>query len=227
MVKLLREYAKVIGFTFTGLVFGAAFFLLFINFYHYKDVTTTISKSDTDTQRLQDVKNKLQEVRNITDSFNPNVYSGPKERVMLMTINSKLQLCLKAFDDENLNKYLNQKEMNIKDVYYFKNNYQSTIVNGCVVTQLYELGLTGDEEKYHDSDLRKVAPFIKLDIDTITEDNTFVTKAMENNSSYFFSSDNAKLNFELTRDSYYEVYRSYLKSVDLVYNIAKWFQGII
>ncbi len=227
MIKLLREYSRVIGLTFTGLVFGSAFFLLFINFYHYKDVTTTMTKSDSDIAKLQEVNSKLQEVRDITNSFNPNAYSGPKERVTLMTINSKLQLCLKAFEDQTLNKYLNQKEMNIKDVYYFKNNYQKNIVNGCIVTQLLELGLTGEETNYHDPDLAKVAPFIKIDIDSIIEDNTFVSKAMENNSSYYFSSDNAKQDFELTRDSYNEVYRSYLKSVDLVHEVAKWFQGIV
>ena len=37
MKKVLLEYASMIGYTVTGLVFGVAFFLLFINFYHSQE----------------------------------------------------------------------------------------------------------------------------------------------------------------------------------------------
>ena len=229
MIKLLKEYTKVIGYTFTGLVFGAAFFLLFINFYHYKDISTTLVKNDEDMQKMQqDVNNKLSEVKNITSSFNPNVYNGPKERVMLMTINSKLQLCVKEFEDEDLNKMLNKKEMSITDVYRFQNLYQSKIVNGCIVTQLYDLTVTGNEAKYQDADLAKIAPFLKLNADNIRKDNDYVSKVLLNNGSFFFSSENSKSNmFEMTRDSYYEVNHSYLESVDLLLEFSRWFKGIV
>ena len=34
MKKILLEYANIIGYTITGLVFGLGFFLLFINAWH-------------------------------------------------------------------------------------------------------------------------------------------------------------------------------------------------
>ena len=228
MIKLLKEYLKVIGYTFTGLVFGATFFLLFINFYHYKDISTKLVKADSSIQKLQTVNEKLTEIKGTVSSFNPNLYNGPKERVMLMTINSRMQLCVKAFENEDLNKMLNKKEMTITDVYRLQNLYQSQIVNGCIVTQLYELGLTGENAKFHDEDLAKIAPFIKLNADSIREDNDYVSKVLLNNGSFFFSSENSKTNiYEMTRDSYAEVSSSYYKSIDLLLEISRWFKGIV
>lgn len=228
MIKLLKEYANVIGYTFTGLVFGASFFLLFINFYHYKDVNSTLVKGDGDATRLQSVKEKLEEVRGVVSNFNPNTYTGSKERVMLMSISSKMDICIRAFEDESLTELLNKEKMNVVDVYKFQNLYQGKIVNGCIVTQLYELGITGEEARFSDPDLAKIAPFIKLNADSIREDTDYLYKVLLNNGSYFFSSENSKNNiYEMTRDSYYEVQRSYLRSVDLLLEISRWFKGII
>ncbi len=228
MVKILKEYSKILGYTFIGLVFGASFFLLFINFYHYKDISTVINKGNTDNTQTAEVNQKLQEIRTITDNFNPNTYSGAKNKVELMTINSKLQLCLKEYESEELKEIFEKTELDITDVYRFQNVYQSKIVNNCVVTQLYELGLTGDKAKFTDPDLLRIAPFIKLNADKLRQDTDYVYKVLLNNGSYYFSSETSKTNiFEMTKDSYYQINNSYLSSVDFVLEVARWFNRTV
>ena len=62
MKKLLVEYAKIFGYTFTGLIFGLAFFLLFINFYHYKEINTTVDLSEKLNTEQETVNAKLEQI---------------------------------------------------------------------------------------------------------------------------------------------------------------------
>ncbi len=228
MIKLLREYSKIIGYTFVGLVFGAAFFLLFLNFYHYKDISKAYVPGENTQREYEDVKVKLQEVKNTIASFNPNTYRGSKDKLMLMTINSKLLLCVNQYEDEDFQKLINKKEFTATDIYNFQNMYQNKIVNGCVVSQLYELGLTGESAKFRDPDLTAVAPFIKLNADMLRKDTEYVYKVLLNNGSYYFSSENTKRDiYDVARDSYNEVNRSYLNSVDLLLEVSRWYRKMI
>lgn len=228
MEKLLREYSKIIGYTFVGLVFGAAFFLLFLNFYHYKDISEVYVKGETAEKQNAEVQVKLQEVKNIISSFNPNTYRGSKDKLMLMTINSKLKQCVTEFENEEFQKLINQKEMTAVDIYKFQNAYQGRIINNCVVSQLYELGLTGTEARFNDPDVAAVAPFIKLNADILRQDTDYVYKILLNNGSYYFSSESSKRNiYDLPRDSYSEVNRSYLNSVDFLLEVSRWYKKLI
>ena len=82
--------------------------------------------------------------------------------------------------------------------------------------------------KYHDADLAKIAPFLKLNADSIRTDDDYVANVLLNNGSYFFSSENSKSNiYEMTRDSFYEIRNSYTKSIDLLLEFSRWFKGIV
>ena len=45
MKKILFEYINIFAYVIVGLAFGFSFFLLFLNFYHYKEVNTKINVS--------------------------------------------------------------------------------------------------------------------------------------------------------------------------------------
>ena len=62
MKKVLFEYSNTMAYILTGFVFGISFFLLFINFYHYKDVNEIYVKQDSDYKNNQELVNKLGEI---------------------------------------------------------------------------------------------------------------------------------------------------------------------
>ena len=43
MKKILFEYINIFAYVIVGLAFGFSFFLLFLNFYHYKEVNTKVN----------------------------------------------------------------------------------------------------------------------------------------------------------------------------------------
>ena len=65
MKKILGEYSQILGYTFTGLVFGLSCFIIFLNFYHFKEVGTTVGK----TNYTNDLYTKVQENINLIYSI--------------------------------------------------------------------------------------------------------------------------------------------------------------
>ena len=63
MKKLLLEYTNIIGYTIVGLVFGLSFFLLFINFYHAKELSEVVDISAYTATNRQNMENKLSKIK--------------------------------------------------------------------------------------------------------------------------------------------------------------------
>ena len=59
MKKILLEYANIIGYTVTGLIFGLSFFLLIINFYHMQELSETISVEAYNNDNRQLIEQKI------------------------------------------------------------------------------------------------------------------------------------------------------------------------
>lgn len=225
MKKILGDYAQIIGYTFCGLVMGVGFFLLFVNFYHYKEISTVLVKSQEFFDQTEEAKTKVAEVKTNISVFDPNAYNGKYDKYELMSMKSKLEICANSYDDKELNQILNKKEISANDVFHFQNVYQNKIVNECIAVQLYELGNT---EIFKNSELHKIAPFIKINADNLLDDTNFVYNNLLNNSSYSFSSETAKTStFEETKDSYYEINKSYIRSVEFLLEISRWYKNMV
>ena len=63
MKKLLLEYANTFAYTITGLVFGCAFFLLFINFYHMQELSETVDVSQYNDNNKASIESKVQTIK--------------------------------------------------------------------------------------------------------------------------------------------------------------------
>ena len=225
MKKLLIEYCNIIAYSITGIVFGFSFFLLFINFYHYKDVNTTYKKQDSDFKINQILKTKLEKINDNANSFNPNVYKGSENIYSLSSIKSRLNICVSKINNDELTKILDKKVIDIKDVYDMQQFYQINIANECLVKQLYEVSTLSD--KFQISGLSKVSPFMEDNINNLIKSSDYLQKVIKNNSSYYFSSNSNKIDlYDQTKDSYYALLNNYTEAVDFIYDVSLWYSEV-
>lgn len=225
MKKLLIEYCNIIAYSITGIVFGFSFFLLFINFYHYKDVNTTYKKQDSDFKINQILKTKLEKINDNANSFNPNVYKGSENIYSLSSIKSRLNICVSKINNDELTKILDKKVIDIKDVYNMQQFYQINVANECLVKQLYEVSTLSD--KFQISGLSNVSPFMEDNINNLIKSSDYLQKVIKNNSSYYFSSNSNKIDlYDQTKDSYYALLNNYTEAVDFIYDVSLWYSEV-
>ncbi len=229
MKKILGEYSQILGYTFTGLVFGLACFLIFLNFYHYKEVKSTVVKTSYTDDLYASVQENINQTRANASVFNINGYSGSENGYEMLSIQSRLALCADSFSDEEIKKYFEKDELSIQDVYEFQSVYQRKVINGCVVRQLYDLTSTdGENARFTSAKAKVIAPFVKLEADALIKRTDYVAKTIKNNSSYFFSNDDTKKNiFDITKDSYYEILLAYKDASEFLLEVSKWYYKVI
>lgn len=227
MKKLLLEYFNIIAYTITGLIFGFSFFLLFINFYHYRDVNTIYIKQDSDKKAEQELNKKIETIKTNASSFDINSYKGTEDSYSLASVKSRLTLCAQSIDTETFKNILSKEKLTIKDIYDMQQFYQSQIANECLIKQLYELTLT-DNPKVNITTLKPITSFLEDNINQLTKSTDYVQKVIKNNSSYMFNSEIAKTDlYEQTKDSYYTLLNNYILSIDFIYDVSEWYKNTV
>lgn len=225
MKKVFVEYFNLIGFSITGIVFGFTFFLLLINFYHYKDVNNTYIKQDSDFKMNSEIGNKINKINENISSFDVNNYTGVENIYSLASIKSRLNTCVTKINTNEFKDILNKKEINVKDIYNMQQFYQINIANECLVKQLYEI--TSNESKIKISNSNTVTLFMQDDIESLIKSTDYLQKVIKSNSNYTFSSNSSKIDlYDNTKDSYYEILNKYNASIDYIYDVSLWFKEV-
>ena len=221
-MKIIKEFSYVFAFSITGLIFGFSFFLLFSNIYSYKEVNSSYEVQDTEFTTYKEMKQKLNSIREIANSFDPNNYKGQEDLFSVVQVQSKLNTCVDKIDTSSFDKLLTKKKIYIKDNYEMQQYYQSVISDECLVKQLYDL-TTNKNLKL--SGLDDSSLFLQNEIDNLIKSTDYIQKEIKSNSSYYFPSTNIKETlYDKTRDSYYSLLDDYKNSIDFVYDIALWYQ---
>ena len=221
-MKIIKEFSYVFAFSITGLIFGFSFFLLFSNIYSYKEVNSSYEVQDTEFTTYKEMKQKLNSIREIANSFDSNNYNGQEDLFSMVQVQSKLNTCVDKIDTSSFDKLLTKKKIYIKDNYEMQQYYQSVISDECLVKQLYDL-TTNKNLKL--SGLDDSSLFLQNEIDNLIKSTDYIQKEIKSNSSYYFPSTNIKETlYDKTRDSYYSLLDDYKNSIDFVYDIALWYQ---
>ena len=221
-MKIIKEFSYVFAFSITGLIFGFSFFLLFSNIYSYKEVNSSYEVQDTEFTTYREMKQKLNSIREIANSFDPNNYKGQEDLFSVVQVQSKLNTCVDKIDTSSFDKLLTKNKIYIKDNYEMQQYYQSVISDECLVKQLYDL-TTNKNLKL--SGLDDSSLFLQNEIDNLIKSTDYIQKEIKSNSSYYFPSTNIKETlYDKTRDSYYSLLDDYKNSIDFVYDIALWYQ---
>lgn len=221
-MKIIKEFSYVFAFSITGLIFGFSFFLLFSNIYSYKEVNSSYEVQDTEFTTYKEMKQKLNSIREIANSFDSNNYKGQEDLFSMVQVQSKLNTCVDKIDTSSFDKLLTKNKIYIKDNYEMQQYYQSVISDECLVKQLYDL-TTNKNLKL--SGLDDSSLFLQNEIDNLIKSTDYIQKEIKSNSSYYFPSTNIKETlYDKTRDSYYSLLNDYKNSIDFVYDIALWYQ---
>lgn len=221
-MKIIKEFSYVFAFSITGLIFGFSFFLLFSNIYSYKEVNSSYEVQDTEFTTYKEMKQKLNSIREIANSFDSNNYKGQEDLLSMVQVQSKLNTCVDKIDTSSFDKLLTKNKIYIKDNYEMQQYYQSVISDECLVKQLYDL-TTNKNLKL--SGLDDSSLFLQNEIDNLIKSTDYIQKEIKSNSSYYFPSTNIKETlYDKTRDSYYSLLDDYKNSIDFVYDIALWYQ---
>ena len=211
MKKLLVEYAKIFGYTFTGLIFGLAFFLLFINFYHYKEINTTVDLSEKLNTEQETVNAKLEQIKNNLNNYDQYSYNGSENVFDLNNMKIRMNSCVTIFESEEAQNYFNKTTYSLKDVYDFAMFYQNQIYNNCVILQLNAFG--ADDGVFDMSPLNEIRPFVADTISTLNIPIEYITKNIEN-------ADMSQMSFNKTM-------QSYQATLDLLIDLSAWYSNMV
>ena len=226
MKKILLEYALMIGYTVTGLVFGVAFFLLFINFYHSQELAYVADVKSINATALEVSKNKIETIRNNLSVYNQNTYSGPYDIYALNTVQLKLQACLDDLESDKVSKYLAMDSIGIQDTYDFIIAIKDTALNDCLVMKvksLFNNDIIAGLPNYY-----VIKPYVELDSNSLTGSLDYVQNLLEDTDHYHFSTDTNKKNFFSTvENSYTTGIGKYQLTLDLLVQISEWYKTVV
>ena len=226
MKKVLLEYANVFAYTITGLIFGLAFFLLFINFYHMQELAETVDVSAYNDTNKASVEEKIETIRNNINVYNQSTYNGYLNIYGLNTVQLKLQDCLEIIESEDMMKYFELDEIGINDSYNFTVDFKNKILNDCLVMQVKSLFNTDTVATLPNFDTIK--PYVELDLEALLDSTNYVQSNIENSDHYYFSTETNKANFfNLVDDSYSDIMNSYQNSLDVLVEVSNWYRDIV
>lgn len=221
MKEILKEYAKIFSYTVTGIVFIFASFYLIMNVYHMQEVASSFPLYINEDENYKEIKEKIANIDKYTNvSINKSKTTASKE--FLATLNAKLKYCSSALNNEVFKELETKKTMNIKDVYNLRNSVNANVINGCLVEQLHYLTYY-DNKDGNSNGLTNYSNYIKLNIDTISNQLNYIDKDILNNSSYYYNSSNANLSvMEKHKDMYDSIMTTYKEAASLVEMLSKW-----
>ena len=226
MKKFLLEYANVFAYTITGLIFGLAFFLLFINFYHMQELAETVDVSSYNDTNKATVESKIETIRNNISVYNQSDYTGSLNIYGLNTVQLKLQDCLEILESEDMMKYFELDEIGIKDSYNFTLDFKNKILNDCLVMQVKSMFNTDTVAML--PNFNTIKPYVELNLDTLLDSVDYVQSNIENSDHYYFTTDSNKNNFfDLVEDSYSTTMNSYQNTLDLLVEISYWYRNVV
>lgn len=226
MKKVLLEYANLIAYTITGLIFGLSFFLIFINFYHMEEINTPADVSAYNATNKQLINDKIATIKNNISVYDQSSYTGSLNIYGLNTAKIKLEECVKALESEELVKYFDQNTVYVKDVYDFSIDFKNIVLNDCLVMQLKSMFSTDTIATLPNYNIIK--PYVDLNIDNLLDSSSYVQSNLENVDHYYFSTDINKANFfDLTEDSYADIMNTYQNSLDLLVEVSNWYRSVV
>ena len=226
MKKILLEYANIIGYTVTGLIFGLSFFLLIINFYHMQELSSSVSVETYNVNNKQLIEQKLNTIRNNISVYSQDSYTGNLNIYGLNTSQIKLQECVDIMGSDEMMSYFSKNNVGIRDTYNFTVDFRNKVLNDCLVMQLKSMFNTDTISTLPNYNIIK--PYVDLNINSLVQSVGYIQSNIENSDHYYYSTDVNKSNFfDLTNNSYLEIVNKYQQSLDLLVEVSNWYRTVV
>jgi len=224
-MEFIKQYIKIINYALMGLVFGFACFYILANGYHYLEIRKDHYVILDNQPLVKEIETKLTNVTNNIASFNTNSYHGNIPNSKMMVISQNLRSCVNNFYNDTYKEIRNKNKISIIDVYNLSESYENNVLNDCVITNLHWT-TTITPENFNSNYLNNNNQLIKLYVNTLLNDTSYLKKDLLNNSSYFFNTSIASSAIKNnTKDGFYEVLGSYNQAASYVEFISNWFKN--
>ncbi len=224
MKRLLLEYINIFAYVIVGIVFGFSFFLLFLNFYHAKELSIKVNVSSDVSVNQAKTTEKLNKIKNNISLYQQNTYNGTNNIYDMNNIQFKLNSCVKIFESEEYNNLAKKENIELKDVYKLGKFYQNGILNDCIVMQINSL--SEESSSYSIASLSKIRPFLKTNINQLLTSNGYITSNLENADNYYFTNDISRESiFFLAKDSYNAINKNYQNTLDFLVELSEWYKS--
>ena len=213
MKKFIKEYLKIISYTALGLVFIVSSFYLVMNYYHYEELKKQLYISSGDANYLS-YQIKINEINNNLNLFRSKNSTNDN----LKTMYNKLLTCQSVLQSDGtlatlpVNTYFNSY-----DIYQLGSKFQTDILNVC-----WALHLSYLTEEDVASEFQDVAPYVKSSINTINNQVNFALAEIQNNSSYFYTTNitSSTIRNYLSSD-YTMITNAYNEFADIILNLSE------
>ena len=226
MKKILLEYANIIGYTVTGLIFGLSFFLLIINFYHMQELSEIISVETYNNDNRQLIEQKINTIKNNISVYSQNSYTGNLNIYGLNTSQIKIQECVNIVESDEMMNYFSKSNIGIRDVYNFTGDFRNNVLNDCLVMQIKSMFNTDTIATLPNYNIIK--PYVDLNVNSLVQSVNYIQSNIENSDHYYYSTGVNKSNFfDLTNDSYFEIVNKYQQTLDLLVEVSNWYRTVV
>ncbi len=214
MKKFFAEYIRIIAYTSLGLVFVLASFYLVINYQHSEEVAKKLYISSTESNYLS-YKDKLAKIDNNLESFKTKKIDNKN----IQRLYNKLLTCSNILKkDDGLANLKTNNYYTSYDIYKLGNNFQSQVLNVCWAVHLSYLSSDEVPEEF-----KEIAPYIPNTVDLASNQVLSALDEIENNSSYFYSTNitSATIRDYLSSD-YTAIAKAYSGFADIVLNLSEF-----
>jgi len=223
MKKILSEYCYVIANVFMGIAFGFAFFYLFLNFFHYQELRREVRYDGKNDTMIISLNKKLDQVLENVNTFSLNHYRGTLDYTTAYNLNHQLKKCVNLIKSDTFNEITSKEYLNIKDVYFLRENFEDKVLNECMAAYIYPFIV---DENNKDSYIRQNRDVLTNYINLIFSETSYLENELENTSNYYFTTDNYSLMVNnKIRDGYYETILGYLNAAEFLEDISEWYRS--
>ncbi|MBR3660989.1 MAG: hypothetical protein IKN63_03690 [Bacilli bacterium] len=196
MKKFIKDYLKIIAYSIIGLVFVLASFYLIMNYNHNEELTKNIFISNNESNYIAH-QELLTNINN-----NLNIFKNKKNKTNSdKQIADRLERCYNVLNsDSSFSKIELNKEYTAYDIYKIGADLQNNIINECWNTNFSFLVANNNTNRQDSTDkslnsteipkkIKIVLPILNKYVSTINDNVTDSLKEIQNNSSYFYTTN--------------------------------------
>lgn len=221
MRLFINEYTKVLAYTFIGLLFSYCSFYFIANIYHYQEIRRPYV---VDVKEMDTYKSIIENIDLIEKNIDAPLqnYHGNENQAAMLDLRENLSNCVTNMDNEYLETLSKKKKINIKDVETLRGIVTNSVVNGCLIENMYHLTYEKEDIKF----MKENSLFLKENIDTINSQLDFRKREILNNSSLYFNTNSSSNNFyNKTGDNFEQLLGIYKDSTELVLTVSSKFNN--
>lgn len=224
-MNYIKDYLKIIAYMFIGVVFSFSAFYLYINIFHIIELRKNYSIDISETAMVQDYYQKIDNIEKNISSFKAGSYKGTISTSKMMVVQQNLKQCATVLKSTYLEEIKENDAIQIVDVYKLRDSYENEILSECVINNLYWT-LSPKENNINSKVLIDNQELMKLYVESLKSNTSYLKKDLLNNSSYYFNTYTASSGVkDNVRDGFYETLSAYKEASLYVEYISNWFKN--